>query len=840
MMAHAASPKLPADSLQRRLVGLVVDAESGDSIAMVSVVYKRLKESFVTRDYGDFNIPRYEGEQLTLSAVGYKTQKIEIDSKVKDTLLIKLKPDSKHLKQVEVKVKKSKYSRKNNPAVELMERVIAANKANDLKKTHAYYKYNNYQKITLAINDVNPSVLDQEKSKKKKQWYLDQLMVCDQNGKLILPVNVEETVTEKAYRRETNTERNTVTGHKTEGVTDLVDAGVIVNKILEEVFSDVDLYNDQIRLLQYPFTSPIGKNAIAFYRFYIIDTLMVGNERCIHLDFIPNNQQDFGFRGSLYVLADTSLHVRRCQLTIPKKSDVNWVDAMTIDLEYEKLPSGEWVLTQDDMFCELSILQFIPKAVAFRTTRRTDYSFDPLPDNLFSGMGKDRVEEESGRRDEKFWEEHRTVELNKSEEHLGTFISGMKKGTLTGVLLAALKIVTDNFIGTGSKTSPSKVDIGPITSLMSYNFVDGVRTRLGFVTTPFLFKKWFLKAYGARGWKSKNMYYNAELTYSFNKKERTVDEYPKRKIYVSSAFDNMAPSDRFGVHDKDNIFTMFKWTTDNKRIFYVQHKLGFEYEQLGGLEYRFHYNWEDQWGVGDIEFPTMRLSEFFFGIRYAPNEAVVNTKKQRWKINKDTPIFELKHTMGVKGFLGGSQRYNTTEGSIYYRKWLNSWGKLSLYAAGGIQWNRVPYILLMQPPVNTALVAQDCTFNLMNDMEFLNDRYAHVDIEWDVNGKLFNRIPLLKKLKWRELIGIKAYWGWLSEKNRPIPLPNGRYVDAVDNSLLWPYGVNIMGKTPYMELNIGIHNIFNLFCVEYVRRLTYTDLPNASKHGVRFRFQVSF
>lgn len=827
---------------EMRIVGIVVDEESGDSLQLVSMQYKKLKEAFMTDMLGKFDIPKREKQYLTISAVGYKELRILIGENTPKHMRITLKPDSKHLKQVEVKTRKRKYSRKENPAVELMRRVIAANKANDLKNTHDFYKYTKYSKLTLAVNDINITDIEREKNSQRRQMLLDQVMISPENGKFILPLNMEETVTEERYRRSTNSERSVTIGKQAEGISNLIETGKILNKVTDEIFSSIDLYKNQIMMLQYPFTSPIGSSAINFYRYYIVDTLMVDGDKCIQLEFLPNNQQDFGFRGSLYVLADSSLHVRKCELTIPKKSDVNWVDNIHINLEFEKLPTNEWVLTRDDMFCELSIVDFLSKAVAMRTTRRTGYSFTPLPDSDFEGMGKERVAKDYNHRDQAFWKEHRTVMLNKSEENMGNFMKTMKKSRGFTPLIAAFKIISENFIELGSEKYPSKVDFGPINTIISRNFVDGLRTRLSFVTTPRLSPHLFFKGYVARGWDSKKTYYSVDATYSFNAKENTMYEYPIREITLTSAYDNMSPSDRFGVHDKDNIFTMLKWKKNDTRIFYNQHKLAFRYEQLGGMEYLFHYMHEKQSAEGTIGYPEMTLSEFNVGIRYAPGEDIVTTKRHRVKTNQDNPIYTISHTLGLEGFLGGTHRYNTTEASIYYRKWLNNWGRISVLLKGGAQWNKVPYMLLLQPPTNTSFIKQKFTFSLLNEMEFLTDRYAMLDFAWDMNGRIFNRVPLLRHLKWREYLGFKCYYGTLTDKNKPTytfeenPLVPGTFIQHS----AWPEGVHTLDNRPYMEASFGIHNILKFFHIEYVRRLNYTEYEDVSKQGVRIKFEMSF
>lgn len=739
------------------ITGVVVEESTGDTIPFPSVQYKKEKIATSGNAYGRFSIKRLNGEKLTFSAVGYQELTILIGPNTPSEMKITLKTDTKQLKGVTVKTKRSKYSRKNNPAVELMKRVIAAKKRTDLAN-HDYYQFNKYQKITFAINDIKPTELENEKLKKKK-WLINQIETCPYNNKLILPLSVDETVTRNIYRKDPKTEKSIIMGQSSSGVNDLIETGDILNNVLKDVFTDVDLYDDQIRLLQYPFTSPIGKDAISFYRFYIVDTVYVDRDKCFHLQFLPNNQQDFGFRGEIWILADSTLHVKRCNLTLPKKSDVNFVDNLQIIQEYTRLPEGDWALTTDDMFVEMSIAKFLTKAIVIRTTRMSDYAFDELPDKLFKGKTKVLHESNAMMRDEAFWDKYRSVELTKSESSMDAFINNLSQQKAFKYIIFGVRAFIENFVETGSQNHPSKVDIGPINTMISSNFIDGVRTRISAQTTANLNPHWFLSGYYARGWDSRKNYYKGELTYSFNKKEYLPREFPKRTLTFTSTYDVCSPSDKFMHTDKDNVFTALKWTKVEKMMFYNRQQLSFEREEEWGFRTTISLKTEENEACGDLFFKPLsmvgmedamigqgkfRTTEARIELRYAPGETFINTKQRRLPVNLDAPVFTLSHTTGIKGFLGGDYDYNFTEASIYKRLWLNSWGKIDILAKGGIQWNKVPFPLLIMPAANLSYIISDETFNLVNNMEFLNDRYASLDISWDLNGKIFNRIPLLK------------------------------------------------------------------------------------------------
>jgi hypothetical protein len=262
---------------------------------------------------------------------------------------------------------------------------------------------------------------------------------------------VDETVTRKIYRKDPKSEKSIIMGQNTTGLNDLFETGDILNTVLKDVFTDVDLYDNQMRLLQYPFTSPIADNAISFYRYYIEDTTFVDRDKCYHLQFMPNNQQDFGFRGDLYVIADSTLHVRKCTLTIPKKSDVNFVDNLQIIQEYRQLDNGEWVLSTDDMFVEMSVAKFLSKVIVIRTTRTQDYDFTEINKKLFKGKQKERHEANAQMRDDDFWNQYRSVQLTKAESSMDSFIKNIENIKGFKYIIFGLKALIENFVDTGTK-----------------------------------------------------------------------------------------------------------------------------------------------------------------------------------------------------------------------------------------------------------------------------------------------------------------------------------------------------------------------------------------------------
>nr|WP_287896420.1 DUF5686 and carboxypeptidase-like regulatory domain-containing protein [Prevotella sp.] len=827
---------------QQKITGRVID-EDGFAVSYASVQYRGHKIAVSSDSQGKFSIEKHPGWVLTVSALSYKSQTISVNEKM-DFIEVKLKDDSHKLNEVVVKTKRGKYSRKDNPAVELMRRVIAAKKKTDLSN-HDYYQYDKYQKITLALNDLKKEQLE-GKFFSKRQYLLDQVETSPYNGKLTLPVSIDETVSQHIYRKDPKTEKDIIKGQQSNGIGQVIQTGEILNTALKDAFTDVDIYDDYVRLLQYPFPSPIGRTGISFYHYYIEDTVYVERDLCYHLQFIPANSQDFGFRGELYVLADSSLHVKKCNLYMPHNTDVNYVKNMKIEQEYTRLDNGEWVLSKDDMIAELHVNSMLQDLLVVRNTRLTDYAFDELPKILFKGKAKVRHDMDAMNRDEAYWNKYRQVDLTKSESSMDSFIHRMENSKGFKYIIFFVKALMENYveIGGGTDGKKSKFDLGPVNTYISKNFVDGIRLRLAGRTMAALNPHFFWDGYAAYGTKSNDWYTGNIFTYSLNKKKNSPFEFPMRNLTFEVARDVTSPSDENLLHNKDNFFMTFRAATQDEMFLYHRQKLAFTYETDWGFRFNTSLRFQSNRTVGNLhyyhldgtEVKKIRMTDLNVGINYNPGVTYVNTKQQRLPINLDSPEIGLSHTMGFRGFMGGQYHSNITKLSIYKRQWLGSWGYLDFHAIGQAQWNKVPFPMLILPPINLSYFEQETTISLMNDWEFLNDRQVFWALSWDMNGKLLNRIPLIKKLKWREWFAIKGVWGHLTDKNNPYLEKNqgdGRLFKFPKNS-------HVMNDTPYWECVAGVHNIFKFFSVEYVRRLTYLNNNNIDKWGIRFGFMMSF
>lgn len=753
----------------------------------------------------------------------------------------------KDMDEVTVKPKKQRYKRKGNPAVELMRKVIAAKSNHELERND-YVSYYKYQRITSGFNNITQELADSLPIL-RGDVLKRQVEFCPQTGQYILPLHYTETVTHHIARREPKAERNFVLGTNSEGVTDLLPIGEEVNTVLASVFADVNVYADVINMLERRFTSPLSSRAaISFFQFFIEDTLEVDNKSCFQLSFVPQNPQDFGFSGRLWILNDSTYRVHKCLLTLPLRSSVNYVNALTMEQRFTDLPNGQRVLLTDDMFAELGILKGQRFAMVHRATNYTHISLDSIPDDEFRKSDKLR-EGTAIRKEADFWAQHRVDTLSGAERSLGHMVSSFRDLKGSGWFLYFTRAVINNYFETTAQQNTSLFDIGPIMSMISHNDIDGYRFRFGGLTTALLHPKLFFKGYVAYGKQSQNWYGMGEVEYSFLRKQQSPHEFPRHSIAAQVQKDVFSPADMMWQHgrDKDNVWTSFKWETVDHMMYQQHALLRYEVETNNHWDFKLQAKHAQTTPCGALFYRRMdgtnvehlRMTELLASIRWAPGEEIINSKQRRHVVHHNNPVFGLAHTVGLKGVFGSDYHYNVTELTAYQRIWLNSYGRIDLNLRGAIQWNKVPFPHLLMPVANTSYIITRDMFNMIHNMEFVNDRYLSFMAQWDLSGKLLNRVPLIKSLKLREVIGFRALYGQLSDKNNPALHPGDHDLFEMPSR----DGVSIvhpMGDVPYMEASVGLHNILKIMRVDYVYRINYHDFPGVKKHGIRFCLQFDF
>lgn len=831
-------------SAARKVLVEVVDSVSGEPVPYTAIYVRGTSQGMLADDNGQatliINTPRAE---LEFSAMGYD-KRIEPITQSITAMRVFLVPSGHQLEEVTVKRKKEHYSKRNNPAVDFMQRIRDADSITDPRR-QPYYNFTRYERITLGLNKVELEDSTTSEGKKHKPGKFDFIRehvdTSAVTGEVILPLMVKEKVSEVLYRRDPRSEKTYILGVRSEGVDEIADAQSM-QTLMEDVFREVDLYKDDVNILQNRFVSPLSKIAPDFYKFYLTDTIATPEgERMIELSFAPRNPAAFGFTGRLYVAeGDTTMFVRRVRMNVPPSINLNFVEHLQIIQEFERAANGARLKTLDDFNVELSVIRGTQGLYIHRSTAYKDQNFDPSPrSELFDRLGATFSDPLVYARNDDFWTEERLVAPSKNENRISQLMTRLRGVKAYYYTEKFLKIMFTGYIRTGKD---SKFDIGPVNTFISGNSVEGVRLRFGGTTTAALSPHWFAKGYAAYGFTDKKWKYGGELEYSFNKKQNHQQEFPIHSIALSETYDVDQVGQHYLFTNPDNVFLALK-RMENKLLTYRrQTRLDYTLELANHFSVKATANLERQeateWvpfvnALGEVT-PHYNETYFTLELRYAPGEKFYQTKTQRIPVNLDAPVILLTHTFAPKSMFGAPFTVNKTELSFSKRFWFSAFGFTDIIVKGGHVWSQSPYLSLLIPNANLSYTIQPESFALMSPMEFINDSYVSWDVTYWANGAILNYIPGLKKLKLREAITFRGWLGSLSDKNNPL---------KNDNLYLFPTetAYRSMNGKPYMELSAGVDNLFKCLRVDYTWRLTYRDgQPASSRSGVRIALHVTF
>ena len=612
---------------------------------------------------------------------------------------------------------------------------------------------------------------------------------------------------------------------------------------INEVFKDVDIYENNISLFTNKFVSPLSRIGTGFYKYYLMDTLQIAGEPCADLAFTPFNSESFGFNGHLYVTLDSTYFVKRAVFNFPKKINLNFVDYMLLEQEFKRAEDGTRLLDHESITVEFKLTEGQDGIFARRVADYSNYTFAPTAeaDKAFTKPERIIEETEALARSESFWAENRPeAAISQQENSVDHLMAQLRSYPVYYWTEKVLSILFTGYIPT-SKEAPLFY-IGPMNATISGNTLEGPRIRAGGMTTAWLNPHLFAKGYIAYGFKDERVKGLAELEYSFKKKKEYANEFPIHSLKLHYESDVNQYGQNYLYTSKDNVFLALKREKDDRIGYFKQAEMTYTNEFYSGFSFQLtarRRTDESSYLIpflrkeGDVYTPVKGFSTSAaeLKLRYAPNEKFFQTQWNRFPVSLDAPVFSLTHTMAAKGVLGGDYTYHYTEAGVQKRFWFSAFGYTDIILKAGKVWNKVPFPLLIMPNANLSYTIQPESYSLMNAMEFMNDEYFSWDVTYFLNGWLFNRVPLLKKLKWREIVSCRGLYGHLSDKNNP----------AFQQDLFrFPAGSTTMGHTPYVEAGVGVENIFKVLRVDYVWRLTYRNLPNIDKSGLRISLHMTF
>jgi hypothetical protein len=845
--------------------GQVIDTKTKETMPYVNVQFDGTTIGVTSDIEGNFFIEtKTPVSKLKITYVGYKPQILKIKQGEANVLDVKLEEEAVDLK--EIVVTQGKYRNKGNPAVELIKHVID-NKDKNRKEGFSNFSYNKHEKMEFSLNNVTNRMRNNFLFKKIK-FVFDNVDTNKATGKINLPVFLRENISDVYYRKNPKAEKEYIRGERITNFDDLLN-NIGIAQYMKNMYQEIDFYDNGIMLLTNEFVSPLAPIAPTIYRFYIQDTSIIKGIPMAHMYFAPRNKTDFAFMGHMWIALDSSYAVRKIEVGIPKDINLNWVNELQLSQEFDWVGEGEndekksentqntegglprsassdrrgLMLTKDDIFMDFGVTKQDSNRTILgrKTTSYRNYTVNkPLPDSLFKTQAVTFRAPDALKKSETYWTENRHDTLTRVEQGLYKTVDSLNNYKPFKRFMKGMRFLFEGYTPVGG------FDIGPANTFYSFNPIEGFRFRLGGRTNLKFSEHLMLEGYGAYGTRDGKMKGYAGMRYNFGTGRLMRFPYNQLKIWYHDEI--KIPGQDLQFVSEDNILLSIKRGVNNKMIYTATAGAEYYKEYQGGFSFNVSAKNTHQRPAGallfDYDFKGERKfkkeiinSEFGMMLRYAPNEQFYEGATYRSPILNKYPILELRFTSGVKGLMNSEydfQRIQFKGEKVFY---LAPFGYSDLIVEAGRTFGQVPYPLMTAHKANQTYAYQMESFNLMNFLEFVSDKYASVNYYHNFQGVFFGRIPLLKKLKWREVITFKSLWGGIDAKNMP----------SNENSLLrFPVDekgevlTHSLEKKPYIETSVGISNIFKVIRVDYVRRLNYNDLPNVTKSGIRVRIKMEF
>jgi len=817
-----------------RVYGKVIDAQTKEPLPFVNVYFVG-KNIGTTTDYnGEYEIEtQWASNKLAASYLGYKDLYKPVIKAKSQRIDFYLQPDNR-LDEVVISVKE-KYRNKNNPAVELIKKVVK-NKNNNRKEHLNYYQYDKHKKVEFDLSNITES-FRKKKIFKDLQFIFQYVDTAKINGKPYLPVFLEETLSTEYYRKNPEDRKEIIKAHKMTGFHDYINEQG-VGFITDYLYNDIDIYNGTVFLLSNQFVSPISKIAPVVYKFHIIDTLDVNGHDCIQLAFQPRNKQDFAFKGNLFITNDDRYAVIKVDMRVSHDINLNFVNDLQIVQEFEYIDNKAWMITHDNIVIDFSFGKRRTGMFARKKVTYDHFELDkPIPDKIFDGVDKKIELAESMTRDETYWQQHRLDQLTAQEQHIYQMVDTIKTIPSFRRTMNIIMLVTVGYWNAGN------IDIGPVNSFYSFNDVEGFRLRFGGKTSEKFSKTKRIEGYAVYGFGDKRAKFSLKTTFSLNK--RPLRRVPKHTFSALIQRETNFPGMQMQFINEDNFLLSFKRGEADKILYYDMAKVEHEKDWGSGfstklaLKYMVQEpggNW--QFAFDDHVMENITSSEIITTLRFAPNEKFYEGVDYTIPIITKYPIFQLTYLQSFKGFLGSDYEYAKLKFNFFKRFYFGPAGFMNFEVeTGKVFGKNIPYTNLFIHRANQTYSYQLRSYNLMNFLEFVSDEYVSLHFEHHFNGFLFNRIPLLKRLKWRAIVSGKGIFGNLTDDNNPEVTPGLMLFTKDVNGVSTTY---TLGSKPYAEASVGVGNILKFFRVDLVKRINYLDLPNVSEYGVRARFKLDF
>ncbi|WP_224483917.1 DUF5686 family protein [Robertkochia aurantiaca] len=812
---------------QTKVGGIVVD-QNDVPIAFANVLFKNSTEGTITNDDGRFYLESEKSyDTLQVSLLGYSPQEIVLEKRVTYNMNIVLS-EGEELEEVVLYV--GKQPKKNNPAIDILRKIWEKKRVNGVNM-FKQYQYDKYEKVEFDLNTIDSAMMN-SMIFKGMEFIFERVDTSRVTGKTYLPIFINEAAYQVYGDNELDKKKEIMIGNQNSGFS--TNQSIIA--FIRDLYAEYDIYNNYLKFFDKSFVSPLSRTGIDTYNYVLNDSAYIGDKWCYNIIYYPRRKNELTFKGDFWV-NDTTFAIKEINMQVTKSANINWVKEIYIEQEFDVLNDSVFVLKRDYMLSDFALRKKEESKGLYgkRTTIYSDYVFDEEKPASFYNKGIDVYNELVYQRDENFWEENRLESLSEDEKGIYQMLDTLKQVPKFKRLYDIGAILTSGYI----ELDRWNLDYGPIYSTFGFNEAEGVRVRFGGRTYFGPNDPWRVEAYGAYGFKDKRFKYGVLGKILLDKTRRLVVSAGNRRDIEQLGASLTSTSDVLGrsfasssifTAGANNTLTDINLTTASISYDFARNlnfKWGANYRTLrSALPDDFNLDYVDPDAPGGISDQVKQL-EFEMNLAYTPGRRTTGYGVERYDVNDEYPRIIFRYAASYKNLLESDFDYKKLQ--FYYRQPLQLGGlgrSITTFEAGKI-FGTVPLSLLSPIPGNQTYFTIFNTYPNLNFYEFVTDTYVSGQIEHNFNGRLFSRIPWIRNLDLREIVGFRTVWGEISQENIDLNAPGGRVLRAPTDQL-------------YYEYSFGIGNIFRLARIDFNFRGNYLDLPDARPFSITGAFEFSF
>ena len=809
---------------QTVVTGKVTDAHSGDPIPFANLIFKGTTHGTTTDFEGNFTVKTpTKADSLVVSYMGYATRIKRVQPGVTQVINFQLEEEATSLQEVVVLAGE-------NPAHEIMRNVVKNKSRNDKRQLSAY-EYDTYTKIEVDVDNMSDK-FRQRKVIKKITQVLDSVeQIAGDDGKPILPIFISESVSKFYYRTDPQLKLENIQKSKINGIG--IQDGTLVTQFVGSSFQEYNFYQNWLNIVTKEFVSPIADGWRLYYNYDLTDSLYVGGHFCYRLDFFPKSPQDLAFTGTIWIAKDTWA-LKQIDATVGRQANLNFIEKIRIQQELEPTSQGVWIPVKNRVLIDVSELTQSSAGMLakFYTSNKNVVVNQPKDPSFYE---REIMMEEDAREYEKeeYWDTLRHEPLSETEKNVYRMIDTLQNIPVVKTYTDIIKIAVNGYYTAG------KVNLGPYISLVALNNIEGFRLQPGFKTNYEFSKKWVFGGSVGYGFADERWKYSAFAHHILS-----------RDRWTTATFSMRSDLGRVGIDDEnlaDNYLFLAaqRFGTFRRAYYFDESRFNFQRELMRGLTQRVAFRYSTFRPVFDFGYlrqanendtlATYENAEVIVETRFARDELFIVNDNERISLGTSKwPEITLRYTHGFKGVAGSDFDYDKLRLSVHKRIRFGPLGVGYVTMTGEYVFSKLPYPLLSLHLGNQTPFFAHVTYNLMDYGEFVSDRYAALHYSHHFEGFLLNRIPLMRKLKWRLVGTSNVIFGGMSSMNKALiaerPDADGLTVGFLSRGL------------PYIELGYGVENIFKFFRVDFIHRLTYLDEtknPDVRKFGVLVSFQFN-